>query len=309
MANTFKKQYRSFIFLSIFLTLVGSEAFAVEKKDLYYGKDFYDNVADLRAPSWEGVYIKKHLGRVLRKTHTANADDGFDLIDAKCRSNEALRFGYFVDIFDPILKKETCYKHKVIKYTKARDYIYSNVFGKKSKGKEFVRDVYCEKLYEVNGSNQSKLSVEHSWPQSLFSAAFPRSTQKGDLVALFPANRIANSTRGNSPFGEITTVLKSPCDEKSVINNNYGQRGLSVKGESVFTPPKKIRGAIARALFYFSTRYNMPLLKDQETVLKKWHEQYPVTKKEQKRNEVIFSIQKVRNPYIDYPELVEHINF
>jgi len=41
--------------------------------------------------------------------------------------------------------------------------------------------------------------------------------------------------------------------------------------------------------------------------LLKWHRNDPVSEKERNRNNVVYDKQNNRNPYIDYPELAEHI--
>ncbi len=42
-------------------------------------------------------------------------------------------------------------------------------------------------------------------------------------------------------------------------------------------------------------------------LLLKWHRQDPVSKKELDRQEAVYSKQRNRNPFIDHPELAEHI--
>jgi endonuclease I len=45
-----------------------------------------------------------------------------------------------------------------------------------------------------------------------------------------------------------------------------------------------------------------------EAVLRKWHKDDPVDDEERDRNEKIMKLQGNRNPFIDYPELVDKIN-
>ncbi|HAP30013.1 MAG TPA: hypothetical protein DCR26_07805, partial [Porphyromonadaceae bacterium] len=42
-------------------------------------------------------------------------------------------------------------------------------------------------------------------------------------------------------------------------------------------------------------------------LLMKWHREDPVSQKEIDRNEEVYRIQANRNPFIDYPELAEHL--
>ena len=67
------------------------------------------------------------------------------------------------------------------------------------------------------------------------------------------------------------------------------------------------KGNVARALFYFSVRYKMPINADEEEVLRRWHALDPVDADEIQRNEIVFETQRNRNPFIDMPELANYI--
>ncbi|NCB38422.1 MAG: hypothetical protein EOM80_06585 [Erysipelotrichia bacterium] len=68
------------------------------------------------------------------------------------------------------------------------------------------------------------------------------------------------------------------------------------------------RGNIARAIFYFSTRYAKRIAPSEEEVLRKWHQEDPVDVHEKSRNERVEAIQGNRNPFIDKPEFVNNIS-
>ena len=129
---------------------------------------------------------------------------------------------------------------------------------------------------------------EHVWPQSLLNY---NNTMTSDLHNLKPSNPNENSSRGNKYYDNVTT-------------------------SSTYEPRDEVKGDVARILFYMMTMYSvldlvntapsvyeMALL----NVLLQWHELDPVDDFERNRNEVIYSHQKNRNPYIDYPEFVELI--
>ncbi|MFW6272589.1 MAG: endonuclease I family protein, partial [bacterium] len=118
---------------------------------------------------------------------------------------------------------------------------------------------------------------------------------KADLHNLKPADPSNNSSRGNKYFDNMTTA-------------------------STYEPPNTVKGDIARILFYMIIMYdelelvddgnlintgslNMGLL---ETLLS-WHEQDPVDDFERNRNEIIYSHQDNRNPFIDYEHFAELI--
>ena len=211
--------------------------------------------------------------------------------------------------------KKRCYEQKSLSYRQARKHLFGQLhLSTSSNGQFFIKDVYCNKDYGKHDRNigtigpmqipnANVLNCEHTWPQSKFSHRFPTHSQKGDLHHLFPTNSKSNSLRSNYPFGEVDTVTNT------VPNCNGPALGtLNENGNRLFfTPPKLHRGNVARALFYFSTRYSINISSTQEAFLRKWHKEDPVDRFEQERNDAIEEIQFNRNPYIDFPELVSKI--
>jgi endonuclease I len=135
---------------------------------------------------------------------------------------------------------------------------------------------------------------EHVFPQSLLDIKTSNSSRhKGaDYHNLKPANPSMNSSRGNKYFAETTTTTS-------------------------FAPPSEVKGDVARILFYMVTMWPELSLVDvtgsnepakfqmaQLSVLVKWHIDDPVDAFEANRNEVIYSKQGNRNPFIDHEELV-----
>jgi len=134
---------------------------------------------------------------------------------------------------------------------------------------------------------------EHVWPQSLLGVDVDNNDINvgTDLQNLKPANPNENSSRGNKYFDNVTT-------------------------SSSYEPRDEVKGDIARILLYMWTKWDFLTLVDSYpstyqmamlSVLLEWHELDPVDDFERNRNEVIYSYQNNRNPYIDYPQFVELI--
>lgn len=205
-----------------------------------------------------------------------------------------------------LLNEATSKGHRTLGYDKARDFILAEFYLVNENGHYAVKDVYCEKEFATAGPHKlpdnTKINVEHTWPQSRFTKSFSKEMQKSDLHHLFPTDSEMNSTRGNFPFGEVSQDQKElKCD---TVRFGFTSRGKQL----TFEPPTAHKGNVARALFYFSVRYNMPIDTEQEAFLKKWHEEDPADPVEIERNEEIFKLQGNRNPFIDYPELVGKIS-
>ena len=80
------------------------------------------------------------------------------------------------------------------------------------------------------------------------------------------------------------------------------------KRSNYFEPPQRHKGNVARALFYFSVRYRLAISATQEAHLRAWHRKDPVDESEKNRNDLVQEIQGNRNPFIDFPHLVDSID-
>ena len=130
---------------------------------------------------------------------------------------------------------------------------------------------------------------EHVWPQSKLGTA-----SASDVHNLKPADPDTNEYRGNSPFGD------------DGIRTTHGY----VQGGSFYFPGDQDKGDIARIILYMDIRWGLDIttngIGSLNTFLQ-WHIEDPVDDFERNRNNVIYSHQLNRNPFIDHPELVERI--
>lgn len=161
---------------------------------------------------------------------------------------------------------------------------------------------------------------EHIWAKS---NGFD---QKGleaycDLHHLRASDWKCNNTRSNYPFGNVANHTSSNASYDWTQNrktDNYLEKG-------VFEPRDSDKGDVARALFYMATRYydgdgsggtSLSLTTGTDSsdgkwgyldTLIAWHEQDPVDEFEAHRNDLVYSFQQNRNPYIDHPEYVRAV--
>jgi endonuclease I len=154
---------------------------------------------------------------------------------------------------------------------------------------------------------------EHSWPKSWFGEASPMQT---DLVHLVPTDGYTNGMRSNFVYGEVSSASWT-----STNGSKKGSSALSWTNQTVFEPIDEYKGDFARIYFYMATRYygedgsfnsndmvNGSQIKPGALeMLMTWHEDDPVSEKEQNRNDAIYDWQYNRNPYVDHPEFVEYV--
>lgn len=199
-----------------------------------------------------------------------------------------------------------------LSYKAARVKMFNVIYLEKDEQGFFNKDVYClTKHYRAGVAGEeipdhTVFNTEHTWPQSRFNEQLNEEVQKTDLHHLFPTFSKINAERGNYPFANVgeQSARKLQCDI-SKLGKAVG--GLGNNG-TYFEPANEHKGNVARALFYFSTRYELAIDPTEEIFLKFWHLIDPVDALEKSRHEIISGIQKNRNAFIDNPELVLQIS-
>lgn len=182
---------------------------------------------------------------------------------------------------------------------------------------------------------------EHTWPNSLgFGSAtgdlgLPNAPYT-DTHMLYLSDTTYNSDRGNKPYADC--AASANCGERTTEandgrgvypGNSNWVRGPDGNGGS-FEAWHARKGDLARAVMYMAIRYeggddinsgqsepDLELTDDRSrivitssspaymgllTTLLAWHQADPPDANERTRNEVIYSFQGNRNPFIDHPE-------
>jgi len=170
-----------------------------------------------------------------------------------------------------------------------------------------VRCVYTGKDYVVasNYNGSTDPNTEHTYAQSWFGSS-EESIKKADLHHLFITKMSVNSARGNSPFDEVISITNTYHE----ANDYYSYLGKNSANKTVFEPADQHKGNLARALLYFSVRYEMTLSQggvDMLDTLLDWHLADPVDEAEQIRNNKVHIYQGNRNPFVDYPSYAGYI--
>ena len=192
-----------------------------------------------------------------------------------------------------------------------------------------VWDMYSNNSYNFsNGAGATKgMNIEHSVPKSWWGDAYDETATpltrfkydgSYDLHHLTPSDAAANTAKSNYPLGEVN----SPLFDNGVTKVGTGQ--ANGRATNLFEPADEYKGDFARMYLYFVTCYqdyswkssalsmfaqnSYPTLNAYgQSLLLKWHRQDPVSQKEIDRNNAVYSFQGNRNPFIDYPNMVEYI--
>jgi len=163
---------------------------------------------------------------------------------------------------------------------------------------------YSRASVSYNWDSGATWNREHIWPQSRQPGSASNGTRgnMGDPHSLLPMNPGVNSSRGNKPYGNVTTT------------GNFGSQG------TFYFPGDEDKGDVARSLFYSATRYSSSGLTLVNGVpsgnqmgdlasLITWHFTDAPDTFERRRNHVIYHNDANnsfstgnRNAYVDRPE-------
>lgn len=306
------KQYKSILFVlaSVFLLFFASasvfgQALSIEEaRAEFYNKanSLLDRIEQASPQSYTDVVKLREQIHYLNDTaaaesevRAANEDLGLS-VDTN-RGRRAARgdwqsfYNSVCNLSNGELKDALAAKisgHTSIDYSSARRQVILKIDNKGG----YIECCYTGRVQHTGLSmpSSTEINIEHTWPQSKGATG----VAKSDMHHLFAADSKANSMRGNLPFGEVS------CAD--------WQQGGSECDHNVFEVRQKHCGNTARAMFYFSVRYNKPISSAQEKVLRHWNEIDPVDADELARNGKVEAIQGNRNPFVDRPDFVNAIN-
>ena len=189
--------------------------------------------------------------------------------------------------------------------------------------------LYSRKSISSSWANATVWNREHVWCKSLSGGLYTSISESAsnagsDIHHLRPALTTYNSTRNNTPYGEIPDKTASGVSRLGDSDNYYTS--------TMFEPSDEIKGDIARILMYVYVRYssnyeatnsayadaisnvrdgnklvitNIVKTDDEASAWKlllKWNELDPVDYLEMQRNDQAQLIQGNRNVFIDHPE-------
>lgn len=171
-----------------------------------------------------------------------------------------------------------------------------------------------ERYFGNRGASVGGMNIEHSFPKSWWGGASNQAYK--DLYNLMPCEQKINSSKSNYPMGEVVNVK---------TDNGCTKVGTGSNGYQLWEPADKWKGDFARGYMYMATAYQnftwsgtqaLQILQQGDyptlqpwayTLYIKWAKADKVDQVELKRNNEVYKIQGNRNPYVDFPNLMEYV--
>lgn len=188
-------------------------------------------------------------------------------------------------------------------------------------------DMYstCRFVYEDANKAQSAVcdgwNKEHVCCQSWLGSG----PMVSDMFNVYPTDARVNNLRSNYPYGVVANnkgISKDP--DKHALGKLGSSKLSGANSDVVYEPDDQYKGDFARTYFYMVARYRNNILNSGNgsamftsnptnltayslSFLLQWHKDDPVSQKEIDRNQGVYGEQNNRNPFIDYPDLVDYI--
>lgn len=164
------------------------------------------------------------------------------------------------------------------------------------------------------GAPGAGMNIEHSFPKSWWGGATVQAYK--DLYNLMPCESKINRTKSNFPMGIVVSGDKG---------NGWTKVGEGTDGKKYWEPAAPWKGDFARGYMYMATAYQDYNWKGEQALQILQQGAYPTLKEwayklyikwakadkpdalEIKRNNDVAKIQGNRNPYVDFPNLMEYV--
>lgn len=164
------------------------------------------------------------------------------------------------------------------------------------------------------GAAGAGMNIEHSFPKSWWGGA--KSQAYKDLYNLMPCKKEINTTKNNYPMGIVVSGDKG---------NGWTKVGKGDDNNMYWEPADPWKGDFARGYMYMATAYQDYTWKGTQALQILQQGAYPTLQKwaytlyiqwakadkpdaiEIKRNNDVAKIQGNRNPYVDFPNLMEYV--
>ena len=242
------------------------------------------------------------------------------------------------------LHRHSFAKHKTfVKYSETQGYLSKS---KDFEAPDLIPNKHrTQFFYTGNEVNYNIGSREHVWPCNDSSNLWPHGkvdsdTYYGggsDLYHVRPCDSKVNTARGDAPYIDFDDSEFSQYKSSVVEFGDDGPYKLLTYGTnssggyaSLVEPADEFKGDIARIVAYIYMHYNtnsktpsqyksltgdlvltkvigFSTLSKAKSKLKEWSNLDPVNDIEKRRNHTVQQIQGNRNPFVDYPELMDKV--
>lgn len=207
---------------------------------------------------------------------------------------------------------------KVLEYGSKKGHTWWGFWSTDRDERGYFIDRYSAESEWVKSTSQGAagagMNIEHSFPKSWWGKTEVQAYK--DLYNLMPCESRINSTKSNYPMGKVVSGDKG---------NGWTKVGEGTDGKKYWEPADPWKGDFARGYMYMATAYQdynwvgkqalQILQQGAYPTLKEWayklYIQWAKADKpdavEIKRNNDVAKIQENRNPYVDFPNLMEYV--